>query len=207
MSRLLIATNNPGKQREYRELLADLDVDLCTLQGLGISVVVREDGSSYAENARIKAEAYAQASGMLTLADDSGLEVDALGGEPGLHSARYGGDGASDTGRYELLLQRLGMVPRGRRTARFRCVIVLVTPDGKTYNTEGICEGVIAFEPRGTHGFGYDPVFYLPEHGQTMAELPSEVKNRISHRGRALQEMMPVLMSTLGELLCNEGEG
>jgi len=206
MRRLLIATNNPGKQREYNELLADF-VDLCTLRGQGLSIVVREDGSSYAENARIKAEAYARASGMLTLADDSGLEVDALGGAPGLHSARYGGDGASDTGRYELLLQRLGGVPREERTARFRCAIVLVTRDGKRYNTEGICEGVIAFEPRGTHGFGYDPVFYLPEHGQTMAELPSEVKNRISHRGRALQQMMPVLMSTLGESLCDEGEG
>jgi len=207
MRRLLIATNNPGKQREYHELLADLDVDLCTLRGQGLSIVVREDGSSYAENARIKAEAYAQASGMLTLADDSGLEVDALGGEPGVHSARYGGGGSSDTGRYELLLQRLGGVPQEKRTARFRCAIVLVTRDGKRYNAEGTCEGVIAFEPRGTHGFGYDPVFYLPEHGHTMAELPSEVKNCVSHRGRALQQMMPVLMSTLGESLCDEGGG
>jgi len=205
MNHLLIATNNPGKHREYEQLLACVNLELCTPRGLGLSVAVREDGDSYAENALIKARSYAQASGMLTLADDSGLEVDALGGEPGLHSARYAGSGASDIDRYRLLLRKLTGVPWERRTACFRCVIALVAPDGKTYNAEGICEGIIAFEPQGEHGFGYDPIFYLPAYGQTMAQLLTEVKNRISHRGRAVQGMIPTL-SILDGSRCDVGE-
>ncbi len=200
MSSLLIATNNPGKQREYDHLLAPLNLELCTLQDLRLSIVVPEDGDSYAENARTKALSYAQASGLLTLADDSGLEVDALDGEPGLHSARYAGNSASDADRYRLLLQKLHGIPWEKRTARFRCVIVLAIPGGETYSTEGTCEGLITLEPQGNHGFGYDPVFYLPQYGQTMAQLPIEVKNRISHRGRAAQKMLPILTRVLAEL-------
>ena len=200
MTSLLIATSNPGKQHEYQKLLAPLNLSLHTPRDLGLSIVVHENGNSYTENARIKALGYAQASGMLTLADDSGLEVDALGGEPGLYSARYAGNKANDTDRYRLLLQKLERIPWEKRTARFRCVIVLATPDGKTYSTEGVCNGLIATEPRGNHGFGYDPIFYLPQYGQTMAELPTDIKNRISHRGRALQKMVPILSRVLTEL-------
>ncbi|MBC7260391.1 MAG: hypothetical protein H5T63_00130, partial [Chloroflexi bacterium] len=129
--------------------------------------------------------------------DDSGLEVDALGGAPGIRSARYAGHDTDDASRYQLLLQELDGVPWEKRTARFRCVLVLATPDGEVYSTEGVCEGLVAFEPRGDHGFGYDPVFFLPEYGQTMAQLPPEVKNRISHRARAVQKMFPVLSLVL----------
>ncbi len=190
---LLIATNNQGKVHEYEELLSPLALSLRTPQDLGLSISVREDGHAYEDNARIKALAYQQASGLLTLADDSGLEVDALGGRPGLHSARYGGPGVDDEGRYWLLLEQLGDVPWERRTARFRCVIVVATPRGQTHSTEGVCEGMIAFEPQGARGFGYDPVFYLPQHGKTMGQLSPRVKNRISHRAHAARRMLPVL--------------
>jgi len=199
MTSLLIATDNPGKQREYAQLLASLNLELCMPQDLKFDVIAQENGNSYTDNARIKALSYAQASNLLTLADDSGLEVDALGGEPGLHSARYAGNSASDVDRCRLLLQKLNELPWEKRTARFRCVLVLATPSGEIHNTEGTCEGLIAFEPQGTHGFGYDPIFYLPEYGQTMAQLPPEVKNRISHRGRAVQKMLPILSCVLAE--------
>lgn len=197
MSELFLATNNEGKIREYKHLLASLQIKLWTPHMLGIELDVREDGISYAENARLKALTYVQASGMPTLADDSGLEVDALGGAPGIHSARYAGDEADDAARYELLLQKLHDVPFEKRTARFRCVLVLATPTSELYSTEGVCEGIISFEPRGSHGFGYDPIFFLPEYGQTMAELPPELKNRISHRARAVQKMLPTLSRVL----------
>ena len=186
--KLLIATNNPGKIREYQELLADLSLELTSPAQEGLDIEVAETGESFAENARLKAIAYAKASGLLTLADDSGLEVDALGGEPGIRSARYAGEGASDEERYQLLLEKLKDVPWEERTARFRCVIAVATPGREVYTAEGSCEGIIAFEPEGEHGFGYDPVFYLPEYGKTMAELPPRVKNKISHRARAVQK-------------------
>lgn len=199
VTHLLIATNNLGKQREYEHLLSPLKLVLCTPQDLGLSITVRESGSTYAENARIKALHYLQAGGLLTLADDSGLEVDALGGEPGLHSARYAGPGAGDADRYRLLLHKLDGVPWEKRAARFRCFLVLAVPGGKVHRTEGTCEGIIAFGPQGEHGFGYDPVFYMPEHKQTMAQLPLAVKNRVSHRARAVQEMLPILSRILAE--------
>jgi XTP/dITP diphosphohydrolase len=185
MVKLLIATNNPGKIREYEELLAGLPLELTYPAQEGLDIEVAETGESFAENARLKAIAYARASGLLTLADDSGLEVDALGGEPGTRSARYAGKGASDEERYQLLLKNLRGVPWEERTARFRCVIVVATPEGRIHTAEGTCEGIIAFEPGGEHGFGYDPVFYFPEYGMTMAELPLEIKNQISHRAMA----------------------
>jgi XTP/dITP diphosphohydrolase len=200
---LLLATHNPGKVREYEALLADLPLEITYLDREGIDFDVEETGSSFAENALLKARAYAGASGLLTLADDSGLEVDALGGEPGVYSSRYAGPGASDASRYRLLLRKLQDVPWEGRDARFRCVVVVARPDGTARTAEGVCEGVIAFAPRGTHGFGYDPVFYLPQCGCTMAELSAEVKNRISHRGRAVQRARAILQ----EWLLEEGLG
>jgi XTP/dITP diphosphohydrolase len=197
MIRLLVATNNPGKVREYEALLEELPLTLTYPTQEGIDVEVKETGSTFAENARLKAAAYAGASGLLTLADDSGLEVDALGGEPGTRSARYAGQGASDEDRYRLLLSKLEGVPWERRTARFRCVIAVVGLQGEVRTAEGTCEGVIAFEPKGGHGFGYDPVFYMPEHGRTMAELEPEVKNRISHRARAAEGARRILQKLL----------
>jgi XTP/dITP diphosphohydrolase len=197
MMKLLIATNNPGKVREYEVLLRGLPLTLTYPAQEGIDIEVEETGSTFAENARLKAAAYARASGLLTLADDSGLEVDALGGEPGTRSARYAGQGASDEDRYRLLLSRLEGVPWERRTARFRCVIAVATPRGEIRLAEGTCEGFIAFEPKGEHGFGYDPVFCMSEQGQTMAELEPEVKNRISHRARAAEGALRILQEVL----------
>lgn len=193
MRKLLVASNNPGKLKEYADLLDRLPVTLTSPVQEGLSLAVDESGATFAENAILKARAYAEASGLLTLADDSGLEVDALDGAPGVRSARYAGEGASDEDRYRLLLRNLAGVPQEKRTARFRCVVAVATPQGKVHTAEGRCEGIIGFEPRGTHGFGYDPAFYLPDRGQTMAELPPTVKNRISHRGRAVQAALPVL--------------
>lgn len=183
--KLLIATRNRGKKREYARLLQGLEVELIALDDLGVTKTIKEDGASYTENALLKARGYAAATGLLTLADDSGLEVDALDGAPGVLTARYAGEGATDEQRYSLLLEQLKDVPPEHRTARFRCVIALAWPDGRVEITEGVCEGRITREPRGEHGFGYDPVFYVPEYGCTMAELPPEIKNRISHRARA----------------------
>ena len=146
---------------------------------------VEETGTTFAENARLKALTYARQSGLLTLADDSGLEVDALGGEPGVFSKRYAGEGKSDAERIEFLLDKLRDVPPGKRSARFRCAIAIASPDGKLHETDGTCEGEIIFSPRGTNGFGYDPIFYFPARGVTMAELPPEEKNRVSHRAQA----------------------
>jgi XTP/dITP diphosphohydrolase len=194
MVKLLIATQNRGKVREYQELLAGLPLELTYPVQEGLHIEVAETGESFSENAKLKAAAYAQASGLLTLADDSGLEVDALGGEPGIRSARYAGSGATDEDRYRLLLEKLQGVPCRERTARFRCVTVVATPQGQIHIAEGTCEGVIALEPRGRYGFGYDPVFYLPEHGMTMSQLPPETKNRISHRARAAHKVRKMLV-------------
>lgn len=185
MTRLLVATNNEGKLREYRDLLAGLPVELVSLREAGIDLEVEETGQTFAENAVIKASCYARASGLCTLADDSGLEVDALRGEPGVMSARYAGPQATDADRVKLLLDRMKTVPDDQRSARFRCVIAVASPSGQVEISEGTIEGVITWEPRGQYGFGYDPVFYIPEMTRTMAELPPAVKNRISHRARA----------------------
>jgi XTP/dITP diphosphohydrolase len=192
-SRLLVATRNPGKVREYEQLLTGLPLSLTYLDEEGISHEVEEIGETFAENAIRKAQEYARLSGLLTLADDSGLEVDALGGEPGVHSARYGGRGGDDEDRYQLLLQSMQGVPWEERGARFRCVIAVAEPGGESYTADGTCEGVIAFEPQGEYGFGYDPIFYLPEYDKTMAQLSPELKNRISHRARAAQEIRGIL--------------
>jgi XTP/dITP diphosphohydrolase len=191
--KLLLATNNQGKARELKELLRELPFELVLPGELGITAEVDETGRSLEENARLKATVLAKASRLLTLADDSGLEVEALGGEPGPLSARYAGEGATDKERVEYLLVKLKGVPRQKRTARFRCVIAIATPEGKVELCSGECRGLIIFGPRGEKGFGYDPVFYFPELDKTMAELPLEVKNKVSHRGVAAREAVKYL--------------
>jgi len=193
MPKLLLATRNRGKLQEYSLFFQDIPYQLTTLAEEGIEVVVAEEGATLEENARLKVTAYAARGEMLTLADDSGLEVEMLGGEPGIFSARYAGENAADEENVSLLLSRLKEVPWEKRSARFRCVIALAYFRGRVELCEGECKGIIAFEPRGSHGFGYDPVFFLPELGKTMAELSMEGKNRISHRCRAAQKACQVL--------------
>ncbi|HEU4322853.1 MAG TPA: XTP/dITP diphosphatase [Roseiflexaceae bacterium] len=193
MTTLLIATTNPGKLREYAAIFGGLPLELRMLADLGITDDVEETGTTFAANAILKAEYYAARSGMLTLADDSGLEVAALGGEPGVYSARYAGPGASDADRNALLLKKLANVPFHSRLARFVCVIALALPGGPVELAEGVLPGVIEFEPRGENGFGYDPLFYLVDENKTLAELPSERKNQISHRARAASAARVVL--------------
>jgi XTP/dITP diphosphohydrolase len=192
-TRVLLATRNQGKRREYQNLLAGLNLALVTLDEAGIDLEVEETGATFAENALLKARGYAHASGLPTLADDSGLEVDALGGAPGVHSARYAGADATDQDRYRLLLQSLHNIPEGQRGARFRCVIAVAWPDGAIDVADGTCEGSIAHAPRGSHGFGYDPVFLPAGRTVTMAELSPEEKDRISHRARAAAALRPAL--------------
>ena len=195
--RLLIATHNRGKLIEYQEMFDD-QFDLVTLDDVGIRDDVVETGATLAENARLKAISYARQSGLLTLADDSGLEVDALGGEPGVYSKRYAGENKSDAERNTFLLNKLRVVPPSKRTARFRCAIAIATPDGKLWETDGACEGEIGFEPRGTNGFGYDPIFQVAERGVRMAELSTAEKNKISHRARAAQGTREILFQVAG---------
>ncbi len=191
--RLLVATLNRAKGRELAELLADPRFDVIALADLPVAALPDETGATYAENALIKARAAWRATGLRTIADDSGLEVDALGGAPGVYSARYGGPGLDDAGRVARLLSELRDVPDDRRTARFRCVIALVAPDGRERVVEGTVDGVIARAPRGAGGFGYDPVFVYPPLGRTFAELTREEKSRVDHRGAAVRALARVL--------------
>ena len=193
MPKLLLATNNQAKVREYRSLLHSLPYELVTLAEQGITTVVSEVGETLEENARLKATLLADKSRLLALADDSGLAVDALGGAPGQLSARYAGENASDKDRVSYLLSRLKGVPWQKRSACFRCVIAIATPDGEVEFCSGECRGMITLDPRGEQGFGYDPIFYLPELDKTMAELPLEMKNQISHRGQAARKVYQVL--------------
>jgi XTP/dITP diphosphohydrolase len=188
LPKLLLATNNAGKVKEYRSLLQGIPFEMVTPGEIGITMDVAETGATYRENARLKACSLAAQSGLLTLADDSGIEVDALNGEPGVMSARYAGENASDAERIDHLLSELKDVPKEKRTARFYCLIAIAQPNGTVQFCDGECKGTIAFKPSGERGFGYDPIFYLPEWGKTMAELPVEVKNQISHRGTAAQK-------------------
>ena len=196
--RLLVATGNPGKLREYAELLRDAPYTLVSLKDVGITREVPETGDTFHENAWLKASGYAAMSGMLTLADDSGLEVDALRGEPGVLSARYGGDAcAYDTDRVALLLRNMENVPWRQRTARFRCIINIALPSSNgngqpelLVSAVGSVAGMVQYVPEGDDGFGYDPVFHLPSFGKTVAQLSLEDKNRISHRGNAAARAM-----------------
>ncbi len=191
---LLVATHNQGKVREFREMLSDLQIEFVSLDELGVTMDVEETGSTFRENALLKARAYAQETGLLTLADDSGLQVDALHGDPGIYTGRYGGAGLTHEERYRYLLANLTAVSPTERTATFRCVIVLISPEGTLLGeAEGVCPGMIAQEPQGEGGFGYDPIFYLPDRQQTMAQVGATVKHQISHRGQALRQIEPLL--------------
>lgn len=193
MPKLLLATNNRGKLKEFLHIYQDSPFELLIPSQLNLALEVEETGKTYAENAALKAKAFADASGLLTLADDSGLEVDALDRRPGIHSARYSSlPGAGDVERRAFLLQNL----QGKSkpwTARFRCVIAIGKPSGEILYAEGVCPGEIISEERGEQGFGYDPIFLLPELGLTMAELPIDQKNRISHRARAAIAAEPII--------------
>ena len=193
MLKLLIATGNLGKLREIQALLAGLEVELLLPAALGLELQVVEDGQTYRENASLKAVAYAHASGLISLADDSGLEVDAIGGLPGLHSARFSPlPGATDADRRQHLLQELAAKPRPWY-AHFHCTVALANPQGRVWFTDGDCPGEIIPTERGSNGFGYDPIFLVSELGKTMAELSMEEKNRLSHRARAVLAARPLI--------------
>ncbi|MCI5801876.1 MAG: XTP/dITP diphosphatase [Oscillospiraceae bacterium] len=183
--KFVIATGNPGKVREFRRILEPMGFEVYSLKDLNLRADVEETGSTFRENARLKAEAAMRLSGLAAIADDSGLCVDALDGAPGVYSARYGGEGLEDGGRTDLLLQNMRDVPEEKRTARFVSAICCVFPDGTALETEGVCEGAIGYEKRGENGFGYDPVFLVE--GGSFAEISDAEKDRISHRGRALR--------------------
>jgi XTP/dITP diphosphohydrolase len=196
--KLLIATNNKGKLKEIRAILDDLELELISPADLGLDLDVEEDGQTYAENATQKAIAFFQASGLTSLADDSGLEVDALDGAPGLHSARYSTlPNATDADRRATLLLNLSRYPRPW-TARFRATVAIAGPGSSVKLAEGTCPGLIVPEERGRGGFGYDPIFLVERLGKTMAELEMGEKNRLSHRGQALQNAIPILIELLG---------
>ncbi len=192
-ARLLIATNNAHKIMEFRRLLAEIPYELVTPTEVGLALEVEEDGETFEENARKKARAFSEASGLPALADDSGIEVDALGGRPGVQSARYGGTGISDADRVELLLREMEGIPDEQRACRYRVVLVLATAGGGEHVTSGTCEGRVAHEPAGANGFGYDPVFYVPAYGRTIAQMDAAEKDAISHRGHAARAMALML--------------
>lgn len=197
--KLLIGTNNSDKLREFQEILGHLPLTLTHLSQEGITLDPEETGVTFAENAILKAEAFAQASGLLTLTDDSGLEVDALGGEPGVYSARYGGATKTPVERCHLVLEKLARVPWEQRTARFRCVVALATPERLLGTVEGTVEGVIDYDLKGANGFGYDPIFFFPPFNQTLGQLSVAQKHGISHRGQAGRAAVPLLEAYLRE--------
>lgn len=195
--RIVFATGNAGKMREIREILADMDLEVVSMAEIGADVAIEENGSTFEENAVIKARAVGKVCGEIVLADDSGLEVDHLNKEPGIYSARYMGEDTPYSIKNASIIQRLEGVPRDGRTARFVCAIAAVFPDGEEVVTHGEIEGWIGYEEKGSNGFGYDPIFFVPEFGRTTAELSDEEKNSVSHRGRALRKMKDELRKRL----------
>lgn len=193
MKRMIFATGNENKMVEIREILGDLPLEILSMKQAGIRADIEENGTSFEENALIKAREVCRLAGEMVLADDSGLEIDYLNGKPGIYSARYMGENTSYRVKNKNLMERLEGVPNEKRTARFVCAIAAVFPDGKELVVRGTVEGIIGYEERGENGFGYDPIFYLPERGLTTAELPPEEKNSISHRGNALRKMKELL--------------
>lgn len=191
--KIIFATGNQDKMKEIRMILEDLGIVVSSMKEAGIAVDIVEDGTTFEENAMIKAEAIAKLTDAIVLADDSGLEIDYLNKEPGIYSARYAGTDTSYEIKNNLLLQRLEGVPDEKRTARFVCAIAAVFPDGSKETVRGTIEGRIGYEIAGEHGFGYDPIFYLPEYGCTTAELDPEKKNELSHRGKALRLMRGII--------------
>lgn len=190
--KIVAATNNKNKLREFKEILSPLGYQIVSLKDLGIEIEVEETGKTFEENSMLKAKAILEATGMASLADDSGLEVDALGGEPGIYSARY--CEGSDADRVAFLLDKMKDVPDGKRSARFVSAITLMFTDGDVVTARGTCKGKIAHEPAGKNGFGYDPIFFVESYGKTFAELSPEQKNMISHRGNALSELQRQLI-------------
>ncbi len=197
MRRLLLSTNNPDKAREFREILAGLPLEVVTPASIGLQMEVDETGSTFAENAAIKASAFHEATGLLCLSDDSGLEVDALDGAPGVYSARYMGlpDGAE---KNRFVLEQLKEVPWESRVGHYVCEIAIVDEAGKLHQCRGVMQGKIAKEPKGEGGFGFDPIFYVPRYRRTVAQMPLELKNRISHRGRAGRKAREVIEKLIG---------
>lgn len=189
MTKIIFATGNEGKMREIRMILGDMDAEILSMKEAGINADIVEDGASFEENARIKACAVARNTDAIVLADDSGLEIDYLNGEPGIYSARYMGEDTSYHIKNKNLIDRLSGVPEEKRTARFVCAIAAVFPDGTCLTTRGVMEGRIGYSESGSNGFGYDPIFILPEYGCTTADLDPDTKNRESHRGKALRAM------------------
>ncbi|MCI5516302.1 MAG: XTP/dITP diphosphatase [Roseburia porci] len=197
MTKIIFATGNQDKMREIREIMADMDVKIQSMKEAGIQVDIVEDGETFEDNARIKAQAIANYTDAIVLADDSGLEIDYLNKEPGVYSARYMGEDTSYTIKNQALLDRLQGVPKEKRTARFVCAIAAVLPDKEVLVTRQTMEGYIGNEPEGENGFGYDPIFYLDEYGCSSAALTREQKNAISHRGKALRAMRDLLLEKL----------
>ncbi|MBO4980623.1 MAG: XTP/dITP diphosphatase [Lachnospiraceae bacterium] len=188
-NRIVFATGNAGKVKEIQQILADTGMEVVSMKEAGIVIDIEENGMSYEENALIKARAVAAFTGDIVMADDSGLEVDYLNREPGIYSARYLGEDTPYSRKNASIIERLAGVPDEKRTARFVCAIAAVLPDKRELTTRAVIEGRIAYEEKGSHGFGYDPIFYVPEFDRTTAELTEEEKNRVSHRGKALELM------------------
>jgi len=197
--KLIFATGNEGKMKEIRMILEDLGMEIFSMKEAGIQADVEENGTTFEENAVIKAKAIGELTGAVVLADDSGLEVDYLNKEPGVYSARYMGEDTSYRIKNQSLIDRLEGVPDEKRTARFVCAIAAALPDGRVLTTRGTIEGIIGYEERGNGGFGYDPIFFLPEYGCSTAELSMEKKNELSHRGKALRAMKEELKKALAE--------
>lgn len=194
MKKLIFATGNENKMKEIRMILGDLDYEILSMKEAGIDVDIVEDGKTFEENAMIKAKAISKIANCLVLADDSGLEVDYMDKQPGIMSARWMGEDTSYRIKNQKIIDNLEGVPKEQRTARFVCAIAVAFPDGKVITKRGTIEGIIGYEERGENGFGYDPIFFVPEYGKTTAELSPEEKNKISHRGKALRMMKPELI-------------
>lgn len=211
MKRIIFATSNEGKMKEVRDILRGIDIELLSLKDIGIEVDIEEDGTTFEENAIIKAETVCKLSGEIVLADDSGLEVDYLDKAPGIYSARFLGENTPYFEKNSYIIDRLKGIPNDRRSARFVCAIACSFPNGSTVTRRGIFEGYIAEEMSGANGFGYDPIFYVPEYYCTSADMPTELKNQISHRAKALQAIREVLKEHMPQEdiqeIANEGTG
>lgn len=194
MDKIVFATANEGKVKEIKEILKDFPIEVVSMKEMGITADIEEDGTTFEENSLIKARALSKLTGLPALADDSGLEVDYLNGEPGIYSARYLGRDTDYDYKNNYIINKLSEAQDKERSARFVCVISLVLPDGREFVERGVVEGLIGYEQKGENGFGYDPIFYLPEYGKTSAELSPEEKNKISHRGKALSAMKKLIM-------------
>ena len=195
MRKIIFATGNEGKMKEIRMILSDLGYEICSMKEIGLDMEIEENGTTFEENAIIKARAISERTGEIVLADDSGLEVDYLNGEPGIYSARFLGEDTPYDVKNRYIINQLADAKGDERSARFVCAIACVFPNGDVKTTRGTIEGLIGYEQKGSNGFGYDPIFYIPEYDCTTAELSAEVKNEISHRGKALEAMKEIIQA------------